>query len=203
VHAGPAADGVSNVVKKKSHARYCRLKLIESPWCNDAGGEKGEQSVSETNPIRVFVTHAFDESDDYLRIFEFLECVDRFYYLNVSRPEEAPQSGGMDEIKDVLIQQIKGCEAVFLVPALYEAQPDLVNFMMDAADANQKPMIVIRPFGQVSETPKALVDRANEHIEWNAREMVDALKRQARLEDTARWEVIDFPGFDSDGEIDE
>lgn len=156
--------------------------------------------MSELNPIRVFVTHAFNESDDYLRIFEFLECVDRFYYLNVSKPEEAP-SGGMDEIKDSLIQQIKESEAVFLIPALYEAQPDLVKFMMDAADANEKPMIVIRPFGQVSETPPALVDRANEHIEWNAREMVDALKRQARLEDTARWEVVDFPGFDSDGEV--
>ena len=157
--------------------------------------------MSEQNPIRVFVTHSFDESDDYLRIFEFLECVDRFYYLNVSKPEDAPASGGMDEIKDVLIQQIKASEAVFVMPALFESQPDLVKFMMDAADANGKPMIVIRPFGQVTETPQALIDRCNEHIEWNAREMVDALKRQARLEDTARWEVVDFPGYDSDGEV--
>ena len=29
--------------------------------------------------------------------------------------------------------------------------------------------------------------------------MVDALKRQARGEDTARWEVLDFPGFDENG----
>lgn len=157
--------------------------------------------MSEQNPIRVFVTHAFNETDDYLRFFEFLECVDRFYYLNVSRPEEAPTSGGMDEIKEVLIQQIKASEAVVLLPSLYEAQPDLVKYMMDAAEANEKPMIVIRPFGHVSRTPAEMVDRANEHIEWNAREMVDAIKRQARLEDTARWEVVDFPGFDDDGNI--
>ncbi|MDJ0910549.1 MAG: hypothetical protein QNI99_15225 [Woeseiaceae bacterium] len=154
----------------------------------------------EHNPIRVFVTHTFSETDDYLRIFEFLECVDRFYYLNVSKPEEAP-SGGMDEVKDVLINQIKECEAMFVLPSVYDAQPDLVTYMMDAADANKKPMIVIRPFGQVSATPAVLVDRCNEHIEWNAREMVDALKRQARLEDTSRWEVVDFPGYDADGEI--
>jgi hypothetical protein len=156
--------------------------------------------VSDNNPIRVFVTHAFNESDDYLRIFEFLECVDRFYYLNVSRPEEAPQTSGMEEIKDILIQQIKASEAVFIVPSLYETQPDLVNFMMDGADAAGKPMIVIRPFGGMVETPKELVARANEHIEWNAREMVDALKRQARLEETNRWETIDFPGYTADGE---
>lgn len=157
--------------------------------------------MSEENPIRVFVTHAFNETDDYLRLFEFLECVDRFYYLNVSRPEEAPASGGMEEIRDVLLQQIKASEAVILLPSLYEAQPDLVKYMMDVAKANKKPMIVIRPFGHVAETPPELIERANEHIEWNAREMVDAIKRQARLEDTARWEVVDFPGFDEDGNI--
>lgn len=157
--------------------------------------------MSEDNPIRVFVTHAFDESDDYLRIFEFLECVDRFYYLNVSKPEDAPQTGGMDEVKDILIQQIKACEAVLVLPSLYATQADLVNFMMDGADAAGKPMIVIRPFGGVMETPQALIDRCREHIEWNAREMVDALKRQARHEDTNRWETIDFPGYDADGEV--
>lgn len=153
--------------------------------------------MSEDNPIRVFVTHAFSESDDYLRIFEFLECVDRFYYQNVSKPNERPE-GGMTEVKDAFIEQIKEAEAVFVVPALYEAQTELVEFMMQVADANEKPMIVIQPYGRVSETPAALVERCAEHIEWNAREMVDALKRQARLEDTARWEVVDFPGLEED-----
>ena len=156
--------------------------------------------MSEDNPIRVFVTHAFSESDDYLRFFEFLECVDRFYYLNVSKPEARPD-GGMNEIKDAFIQQIKESEAVVILPALYEAQPDLVNFVMDAADANHKPMIVIRPYGRVKATPKALMERCSEHVDWNARDMVDALKRQARAEDTNRWEVIDFPGYDEHGEI--
>ena len=156
--------------------------------------------MSEDNPIRVFVTHAFSESDDYLRLFEFLECVDKFYYLNVSRPEDRP-SGGMSEIKDTFIQQIKASEAVVVLPALWEKQPDLVNFMMDAADANGKPIITIRPYGQVKETPKELLARSKEHIEWNARDMVDALKRQARHVDTNRWEVVDFPGYNEHGEI--
>ena len=50
--------------------------------------------MSESNPIRVFATHSFEESDDYLRVFEFLESVDRFYYLNVSKPENLPTTGG-------------------------------------------------------------------------------------------------------------
>ena len=157
--------------------------------------------MSENNPIRVFVTHAFSESDDYLRLFEFLESDDKFYYLNVSKPEEAPKTGSMEEAKDILIQQIKEAEAVIVLPSLYDAKPDLVNFIMDGANAAGKPMIVLRPFGGVAETPQALIDRTNEHIKWDAREMVDALRRQARLEDTSRWESLDFPGYDADGEI--
>ena len=158
--------------------------------------------MSENNPIRVFVSHGFSESESYLRVFEFLESVDRFYYLNVSRPDVAP-GGGIDAIKDELIAQIKLSEAMFVMPDLYERQTELVTFMMDVADANKIPMIVIRPFGQVSETPPELIRRCKEHIEWNSRELVDALKRQARNEDTARWEVIDFPGFDENGEVKE
>lgn len=150
----------------------------------------------------VFATHAFEESFDYLRVFEFLESVDRFYYINVSKPENIPGSGGLQAIKDELIEQIKASEAVIVLSSLYQDRPDIVKFMMDVAEINKKGMIAIRPFGGVAETPAEMLERCQEHIEWNDREMVDALKRQARGEDTSRWEVLDFPGFDADGPTD-
>jgi hypothetical protein len=158
--------------------------------------------VSENNPITVFATHAFEESDDYLRVFEFLESVDRFYYLNVSKPENVPQTGGPQAIKDELIEQIKAAEAVIVLSSLYESSPDMAEFMMDAAAINHKGMIAIRPFGVAAETPAEMVERCQEHIEWNERDIADALRRQARGEDTSRWEVLDFPGFDADGPTD-
>lgn len=148
--------------------------------------------MSEDNPIRVFVTHNFQEADDYYRIFEFLESMERFFYLNVSKPENMPETGGLDAIKEELIKQIKECEAVIVPAMFYMEQNDLARFQMDVAEANEKPIIAIRPFGGLAESPQDLVDRANEHIEWNDREIVDALKRQARLEDTSRWETIEF-----------
>jgi hypothetical protein len=148
--------------------------------------------VSEDNPIRVFVTHNFQESDDYLRVFEFLESMENFFYLNVSKPEDMPDKGGMDAIKETLIAQIKESEAVIIPSLFYLEQNDLARFQMDVAEANELPMIAIRPFGGITESPQELVDRVNEHIEWNDREMVDSLKRQARLEDTSRWETIEF-----------
>jgi hypothetical protein len=158
--------------------------------------------VSENNPITVFASHVFEESDDYLRLFEFLESLDNFYYINVSKPERIPEAGGLQAIKDELIEQIKASEAVFVLSSAYEQRPDLVKFIMDVAEVNEKGMIALRPFGGVSETPAELLERCQEHIKWNDREMADALRRQARGEDTQRWEVLDFPGFDADGPTD-
>jgi hypothetical protein len=148
--------------------------------------------VSEENPIRVFVTHNFQESDDYLRVFEFLESMERFFYLNCSKPENMPGSGGLEAIKDELIVQIKECEAVVVLASQYMENDELTKYQMDVAEANEKPMIGIRPFGGVAESPQELVDRVKEHLEWNERDMVDALKRHARLDDTSRWETIEF-----------
>jgi hypothetical protein len=136
-----------------------------------------------------------------LRVFEFLESVDRFYYLNVSKPENLPTIGGGQAIKEELIKQIKSAEAMFVIASVYKQNRELVNFMMKVAEANKISMIVIKPFGGVQETPPELVERCAESIEWNDRELADSLKRQARGEDTSRWEVIDFPGFDENGPV--
>lgn len=148
--------------------------------------------MSEQNPIRVFVSHVFSENDDYLRVFEYLESVDRFYYLNVSDPETKP-SGGAEGYKQALRDQIAAAEAVIVLASVHSEKRDWVEFQINAAKANDKPVIVVNSFGHVTQTPDGLVARADEVVDWNARELVDALRRQARHEDTQRWDVIDFP----------
>lgn len=154
--------------------------------------------MSESDPIRVFVTHGFEESNDYLRVFEFLESVDRFYYLNVSKPENIPAQGGPEAIKDELIEQILQAEVVVVVPDVFAAQSDLVRYMMDVADANNKTMIAIKPFGGIFETAEEVTKRVSELLDWNAREIVDTITLIARGTETKRWEVVDFPGLDTD-----
>ena len=154
--------------------------------------------MSESNPIRVFVTHAFEESEDYLRVFEFLESVDRFYYTNVSKPENVSSGGGLEAIKDELIEQILKSEIVVIVHDVFALQPDLARYMMDVAAANDIVMIAIKPFGGVAETAEEVVERVSEHLEWNARAIVDTVSFLARGTETQRWEVVDFPGFESD-----
>ena len=48
------------------------------------------------------------------------------------------------------------------------------------------------PFGSQRPVPKALADLADEVIDWDDRALVDAIRRQARHEDTTRWDTIEF-----------
>ena len=166
-------------------------------WIKSTVGESTrERLVSEDNPIRVFVTHTFEESNDYLRVFEFLESVDNFFYLNVSKPDNVPMDRSLGAMKEELTRQVQESEAVVVLPSVYQEQEELTRFQMDVADENDKPMITIRPYGGIIETPQELVDRAQDPSEWKSRDIVDALRRQARHQDTARWDVVDFPGLD-------
>ncbi|MEM6819674.1 MAG: TIR domain-containing protein [Pseudomonadota bacterium] len=148
--------------------------------------------MSEHNPIRVFVSHLFTADADYLRVFEYLESVDRFYYINVSEPDIKPV-GGMEAYKDELRRQINESEVIVLLMPIWKEKRDWAEFQINAAKAMGKPILLIHAFGRTTVTPGDLSERADDTVDWNEREMVDALKRLARNEDTQRWEVIDFP----------
>jgi hypothetical protein len=46
--------------------------------------------MSQQDPIRLFIAHVWEESDDYTRIFEYLESARNFYYRNTSTPDHRP-----------------------------------------------------------------------------------------------------------------
>ena len=149
--------------------------------------------MSQSNPIKLFVSHTFEEHDDYFRIFEYLESMSNFYYSNYSALDQMPSTGGKEAIREVLREQIKPAEAVIISSTMYMENIDWITFQMDAAQALEKPIIAMEAFGATAGAPEEVAKRADEVVEWNARSLVDAIKRQARHEDTSRWEVIDFP----------
>jgi hypothetical protein len=148
--------------------------------------------MSEQNPIRLFVTHTFAENPDYHRVFEYLESTPNFFYTNCSHPEKMPGTGGKEAVKEELRNQISTAEVVVVLGSLYQDNVDWINYQMDVAQANDLPLIALEPFGGVGSVPDAVAERAAEVIAWNERIIVDALRRQARHEDTQRWDVIEF-----------
>ena len=148
--------------------------------------------MSQNNPIRVFVTHAWETSDEYLRIFEYLESARNFFYKNLSAPDRAPQGGGKEADREELRKQIGQSECVIALPGLYRAQSELMLFEMTFAKASDKPVILMRPFGANQVLPTAITSLSDQIVDWDGRALVDAIKAQARHEESNRWDTIEF-----------
>jgi hypothetical protein len=143
------------------------------------------------NPIRLFVTHAWVENDDYTRVFEYLEASGTFYYFNTSQPQ-AKQPIDKESQREDLRRQIAPCEVVIVLPAVYTIAPELVLFQMTFAKAADRPIVAMENFGSTAPLAKAIKDLADEVSPWNERSLIDALRRQARHQESTRWDSIDF-----------
>lgn len=147
--------------------------------------------MSQANPVRLFVTHVWEPADDYLRVFEYLESSRNFFYRNFSAPDKRP-AGDKEAAKEELRRQIAPVEAIIALSSLFDGNQDLVTFQLLYAQASQKAVVLLKPFGSQKPVPKALADLAHEIVDWDERALVDAIRRQARHEETTRWDTIEF-----------
>jgi hypothetical protein len=146
---------------------------------------------SPSNPIRLFVTHAWADNEDYTRVFEYLEASGNFYYKNTSQPQ-AKRPIDKESQREDLRRQIAPCEVVVVVPGAYFIAPELVLFQMTFAKAADRPIVAMENFGSSTPLPKAIAEMADEVSAWNERNLIDALRRQARHQETTRWDTIEF-----------
>ena len=86
-------------------------------------------SVTQKNPIRLFVCHVYHEDDDYHRVFEYLESASNFFYRNTSTPEQRP-AGDKEAVRDDLRRQITDAEIVLVPAQLYRKHLDWVEFQL-------------------------------------------------------------------------
>ena len=148
-------------------------------------------SVTQANPVRVYVAHLWQEDDDYLRVFEYLESADKFYYANTSAPDRMP-SGDKEALREEYRRQIAAAEVVVVSSALHRRNMELTDFQMHCAKAYDKPVLAMEPFGGRETLPAAVQELADEIVLWDQRQLVDAIKRQARHEESTRFDSIEF-----------
>ena len=148
-------------------------------------------SITQQNPIRLFVCHVWVEDDDYHRIFEYVESSPNFFYRNTSTPDARP-SGDKEALRESLRKQIAEAEVMIVPAALYRRNVDWVEFQMHCAKAYDKPIIVLEPFGSTDTIAPAVQELADDVVPWDQRQLVDAIKREARHEETTRFDVIEF-----------
>ena len=148
-------------------------------------------SITQQNPIRLFVCHVWVEDEDYHRIFEYVESSPNFFYRNTSTPDVRP-AGDKEALRESLRKQIVEAEVMIVPAALYRRNVDWVEFQMHCAKAYDKPIIVLEPFGSTDTIAPAVQELADDVVPWDQRQLIDAIKREARHEETTRFDVIEF-----------
>ena len=148
--------------------------------------------MSQENPIRLYVSHLFEPDDEYHRVFEYLESAKNFYYRNLSAPDRLPRSREKEAIKEEMRRQMADAEIVIVLARQYPRDAVLTEFQALYAKACDKPRIVIEPFGTTQPVSARLLELADEVLPWNERSLADAVRRQARHEETTRWDVVEF-----------
>jgi hypothetical protein len=94
--------------------------------------------------------------------------------------------------REDLRRQIAPCEVIIVLPAVYQMAPELVQFQMNFAKAADRPIVAMENFGSTAPLPKPIKDLADEVSAWNERHLIDALRRQARHQESTRWDTIEF-----------
>jgi hypothetical protein len=148
-------------------------------------------AMSEQNPIRLFVSHAWAAGEDYLRVYEFLEASPNFYYRSFSSVDHKPGEE-IDSQREVLRTQIRPVELMVATAGLLRSHSSLLVFQMTFAQASRKPVLLLPEFGTQTPIPKGVRDLASELVEWDERALVAAIRRLARGEETGRWDVVEF-----------
>ena len=122
--------------------------------------------MSQANPIQLFVTHGWDNSDDYLRVFEYLESANNFFYKNCSTPDHMP-AGDKEALRESLRKQIAPAEVVIALPSLAQNNRELLQFQMVFAQACNKPVVLMKNFGSDTPVAKVIAELANEIVDWD------------------------------------
>jgi len=148
--------------------------------------------MSAKKPVRLFITHAYQEHEEYARVFEYLESRDNFYYVNCSNPENKPEGGAKDAVQEHLRQQIRSAEVVVYPVALHAQDPGLITFQLHVAQAFKIPILAIKPFGETVQVPVKLLEPASEVVDWNDRVITDTLKRLAHGGGSGDTDIIEF-----------
>ena len=148
--------------------------------------------MSERNPIRLYAVHGWHRDEDYARLFEYIESADNFFYRALSDPDAvSPQGDGVAARRSLISDALKEAECVVCAAGTWERFNDWARYTVEAARRLDLPVVVIEHFGP-KDMDVRLKGFAAETVGWDSRSIVDAIRREARHEDTTRFDTIEF-----------
>lgn len=125
---------------------------------------------------RVFISHAWEYSEDYWRIVRFLNEAPRFAWENLSVPEHDPVS--TEELEYALRNQMRPADVFLIIAGMYATRRYWIDWELQFARRIGRPIIGIEPWAS-QRTPIAISSIARECVGWNGASVVRAIRQYA------------------------
>jgi len=130
----------------------------------------------------LFVSHAWDYSEDYKKVIEWLDKAKadkRLDYKNYSDPKDDPIVDPDEEtkkkrMKEKLRNQIRPSTIVIVISGMYVAHSEWIGFEIDTAVEMKKYIIGLKPWGQ-ERVPTKVSDNADVMVGWNYESLINAI----------------------------
>ncbi|MCL2129373.1 MAG: TIR domain-containing protein [Treponema sp.] len=126
---------------------------------------------------KLFISHAWDYHDDYIRLVNLLKEANYFNYANYSVPKD-DSFGKMTivQLKEEIRQQIRLVNCFLALGGVYMSYSDWIQFELDFAVSLDKPIIGIKPWGNTN-VSTAVSDVSKEVVGWNTDSIIAAIRK--------------------------
>ena len=132
--------------------------------------------MARLRTYRVFISHAWQYSVDYLRVVRFLDEAPNFSWENLSVPEHDALS--TQNLDYELRNQMRPADAFIIIAGMYVNHSDSIDFEMSFARRIGRPIIALWPRGSMR-MPISIQRAAVAFVGWNGASLVRAIRRHA------------------------
>ncbi len=128
---------------------------------------------------KVFISHAWNYSDDYYRVEALLKNAANFKWRNLSVPSHRGiDADSTDELRKRLRDQMRPANVFLIISGMWVPHSDWIDFEIEFSRRIGRPIVGIKPWGS-ERTPAAVQKAAGEMVGWNTKTIVDAIRRHA------------------------
>lgn len=126
---------------------------------------------------KIFISHAWDYSEDYYRCEKFLNEAPNFEWTNLSVPEHDPILDS-EMLAARLHDQMRPANVFLILSGMYVSHSDWIQYEINFARRIGRPIVGIRPWAS-EQVPVAVQKGADELVGWNSVSIVEAIRRLA------------------------
>lgn len=125
--------------------------------------------------VRLFISHSWDYSSEYVELVNFLGRIKDFDFYNYSVPKHNPLSADTDKkLLDELCDQLRGCHILIVLATMRPTYSEWIQKEILIANVYDKAVLAIIPRGQ-KRIASVITTYSDKIVKWNVKSIRKAI----------------------------